>query len=691
MVGEERKANRLIGEKSPYLLQHAYNPVEWFPWGKEAFGKAGAEDKPIFLSIGYSTCHWCHVMEEESFEHDGIAGILNRDFVCVKVDREERPDVDSVYMAVCQALSGQGGWPLTIIMTPECSPFFAGTYLPPKRRYGRMGLEELLTSVAKQWREKRQQLVGGAEQILGFLKQQADLEVAGEPSLGLVAQGYGQFEDSFDEVYGGFGGAPKFPTPHNLLFLLEYGARKQVREACYMVERTLVQMYRGGLFDHIGGGFSRYSTDERWLVPHFEKMLYDNGLLTLAYVEAYQATGNELYGDVARAVLGYVERELTDGEGGFYCGQDADSDGVEGKYYVFTPEEVRAVLGNDGGERFCRRFDITDKGNFEGKNIPNLLKEGSGKGENAEDNREAGWRKQSGEWDESFRKLYEYRLSRTRLHKDDKILVSWNGWMISACAKAGAVLEDERYVEMAVRAEAFIRGKLWKDGGLMVRYRDGEAAGEGKLDDYACYCQALVELYEVTFETDYLRRACEIAGAMTEQFFDDRRGGFYLYGKDGETLIVRTKETYDGAMPSGNSVAAAVLEKLSRLTGNPRWSEVLDKQMRFLAGAMDGYPAGHSYGLLAMMNVLYPTKELVCVLSNDAWEKQRGEIRKLAANGHGMAVVVKTAGNGAELRELAPYTAGYPVPEYGARFYLCTGQQCMPPVPELGQLRDKLR
>lgn len=673
--GKERKPNRLIGEKSPYLLQHAYNPVEWYPWGRESFEKAEREDKPIFLSIGYSTCHWCHVMEEESFENDEIAGILNREFVCVKVDREERPDVDSVYMSVCQAMTGQGGWPLTIIMTPECRPFFAGTYLPPVRRYGRMGLAELLNSVAKQWKENRQQLLGSAEQIQAFLRQQAEMDVEGEVSKALVSQGYQQLERSFDEIHGGFGGAPKFPTPHHLLFLMDYGVRRDVPEAFYMVERTLVQMYRGGIFDHVGGGFSRYSTDERWLVPHFEKMLYDNALLTLAYAKAYGITGKKLYADVAGRILGYVKAELTDEGGGFYCGQDADSDGVEGKYYVFTPEEIRAVLGNADGEHFLARYGMTGSGNFEGKWIPNLL-DYQGELEEMQP--------------EKDRRLYEYRLARARLHKDDKILVSWNGWMITACGRAGAVLEEDAYVEMAVRAEAFLREKLVKDGRLMVRYRDGEAAGEGKLDDYACYCQALVELYEVTYETDYLRRARELADVMVEQFFDEERGGFYLYAKDGEALIVRTKETYDGAMPSGNSVAALVLEQLGRITGEMRWAETLDKQLRFLAGAMEGYPAGQSYGLLAMMNVLYPTKELVCVLADEEWERRKREIRRLAATAPGLAVVVKTKGNEKKLGSVAPYTKDYPVPERGGEYYLCSGGQCMRPVRELEMLMRKL-
>ena len=365
--------NRLIHEKSPYLLQHAYNPVQWFPWGEEAFEKARQENKPVFLSIGYSTCHWCHVMEQESFENEEIAELLNREYICVKVDREERPDVDAVYMSVCQVMNGQGGWPLTILMAPDGKPFFSGTYFPPHARYGSPGLEELLTAAAGQWRAQKERLLESAEQIAAYLKEQAQTGNRAAPGMDTVQQAFRQFADSFDPENGGFGGAPKFPTPHNLIFLMEYGKRTENREALAMAETTLVQMYRGGIFDHIGGGFSRYSTDERWLVPHFEKMLYDNALLAMAYLEAYGQTGRKLYECVARSILQYVERELTDENGGFFCGQDADSDGVEGKYYVFTPEEIKAVLGDEAGEKFCARYGIFPGGNFEGKSIPNLL------------------------------------------------------------------------------------------------------------------------------------------------------------------------------------------------------------------------------------------------------------------------------------------------------------------------------
>lgn len=673
----KNKPNRLGNEKSPYLLQHAYNPVDWFPWGEEAFERARLENKPIFLSIGYSTCHWCHVMEEESFENIKIAEILNRDFICIKVDREERPDVDSVYMAACQAMTGQGGWPLTVLMTPECRPFYTGTYFPPYARYGRAGLIEVLTAAAGRWRENREALVESAGEIEAFLKEQERRNMSAEPGIEALHQAFSQFARNYDKKNGGFGAAPKFPTPHNLMFLMEYGAREQVREALDMAEKTLTQMYRGGIFDHIGGGFSRYSTDERWLVPHFEKMLYDNALLVMAYVQAFGLTGRKLYQTVAERVLDYVERELTDRGGGFYCGQDADSEGVEGKYYVFTPEEIEKVLGEEQGEVFCSRYGITERGNFEGKSIPNLLENGEYETMYSEDGA----------------KLYQYRAERTRLHKDDKILVSWNGWMICAYAAAGAVFGRKSYVQMAVRAAEFIWDKLRKDGRLMVRYRDGDAAGEGKLDDYACYILGLLELYKATFETDYLKRAQELTEVMMREFFDPENGGFYLYAADGEQLIVRTKETYDGAVPSGNSAAARALHILAQITGQGKWQQALEKQLRFLAGGVEGYPSGHSYGLLTMMDVLYPSKELICTIaphSGEDTEKLYEQLGGLIHKTPGLTAVVKTAENREELGRLAAYTQDYPLPEDGARFYLCIDKKCLPPVKELSELVDKL-
>lgn len=635
-------------------------------------------------------------MEKESFENEKIAELLNREYVCVKVDREERPDVDSVYMSVCQAMNGQGGWPLTILMTPDCKPFFSGTYLPPRARYGRAGLTELLRAAAKQWKENRQTLLENAGQIETYLKEQERRIVSAQPSMATVHQAFRIFAENFDQKNGGFGGAPKFPTPHNLMFLMEYAVREKNKEAMSMAETTLIQMYRGGIFDHIGGGFSRYSTDERWLVPHFEKMLYDNALLVIAYVQAYGLTGRNIYAEVAIEILSYVENELTYKQGGFYCGQDADSDGVEGKYYVFTPNEIKDILGTDEGESFCRKYGITGRGNFEGKSISNLLENEAF--EEIPDHQFACRKNKNtacgDNKTENIKKLYEYRISRTHLHKDDKILVSWNGWMICACVKAGAVLKEKKYIDLAVRAETFIHQTLMKNGRLQVRYRDGDTAGEGKLDDYACYILALLELYKVTFRTDYLSRASLLAQTMLQQFFDSQRGGFYLYADDAEQLIVRTKENYDGAMPSGNSAAARVLQILSEITGLTKWQEALEKQMSYLAGAMESYPSGHSYALLTMMNILYPAKELLCTIPADANPDNSNKVLEqlscLSETVPNLTVIVKTTANANELEKLAPYTVNYPVTKSGIQYYLCTANNCIPPVSNLDQLMKDL-
>ncbi|MDD4797538.1 MAG: thioredoxin domain-containing protein, partial [Eubacteriales bacterium] len=449
MHTSQTPANHLLRETSPYLLQHAHNPVDWYPWGDEAFKKAQAQDKPVFLSIGYSTCHWCHVMAHESFEDDEVAALLNRFYIAVKVDREERPDVDAVYMNACQVLTGSGGWPLTIVMTPDQQPFFAGTYLPQRGNGGRMGLMELLETLAGQWQTNREKLLHAGAQITDFLREQAARQPAAAAlSFAPLHRAFEQFRQSFDAQNGGFGRAPKFPSPHNLLFLLRYGRAEAQPQALSMVEKTLTQMYRGGLFDHIGGGFSRYSTDARYLVPHFEKMLYDNALLALAYAEAAGATGQDLYAWVARRTLDYVLRELTDADGGFYSAQDADSDGIEGKYYVFTPGEVADVLGEQAGRRFCEEYGITRRGNFEGKSIPNLL-------ENP-----AYLALPDGAVCAAQEKLYAYRLGRTSLHKDDKILTAWNGLMLAALARAYALLGDSPYLPAARRAASFLSSRL---------------------------------------------------------------------------------------------------------------------------------------------------------------------------------------------------------------------------------------
>lgn len=662
-------ANRLHKEKSPYLLQHGENPVDWFPWGEEAFQKAVQEDKPVFLSIGYSTCHWCHVMAHESFEDPEVADILNRDFISIKVDREERPDIDAVYMSVCQAITGSGGWPLTVLLTPDQRPFFAGTYFPKKGAYGRMGLTELLERVAQLWKENRNELIQAGNDITAAINK-SESQTGKEPSRKLVDRAFSQLARVFDVKWGGFGHAPKFPTPHNLLFLMRYGATMQAAGAMKMAQFTLEDMARGGIYDHIGGGFSRYSTDEMWLVPHFEKMLYDNALLLMAYVKAYQHTKNQAFADISHRTARYILRELTDEEGGCYCSQDADSEGVEGKYYVFTPDEVKQVLGKADGEEFCRLYDITESGNFEGKSIPNRIRASSN-----------GWE----QTDPRLKKLYDYRLSRTRLHKDDKILLSWNGWAMMASALAGFVLNEPDYLNAAIRIHKFIESHMTTvDDRLYLRYRDGEAAHVGQLDDYAVYALALLELYRATLDVQYLQKAVHRANQMVELFGDKEQGGFFMTASDGELLIARPKETYDGAIPSGNSVAAMVLQKLASLTGEGKWEEEAQRQFRFLADAISNHPGSSCFTMLAMMDALYPHRELVCAASNGLSKELMDYLREHPADD--LQILLKTPENVDLLNNCAPFTADYPIPQEGSMYYLCEDGACKAPVSDFSEL-----
>ena len=658
-------SNRLSTERSPYLLQHAENPVDWRPWGPEVFEEAKRTDKPVLLSIGYSTCHWCHVMAHESFEDETVAQAVNAAFLPVKVDREERPDVDAVYMAACLAMNGSGGWPLTVLLTPDQKPFWAGTYLPKDQ------LLHLLRKAARLWREDRAGVLVTGDTLTAHLQQEGQAR-PGTPSRELVRQAVSQFAQSYDERWGGFGAAPKFPTPHNLIFLLRYAQLAKEEHAREMALHTLNNMYRGGLFDHVGGGFSRYSTDQHWLVPHFEKMLYDNALLALAYTEAFQHTRCPIYGKITRRTLDYVLRELSGPQGGFCCGQDADSDGVEGKYYALTPDELAQALGGVDGLRFCQWYGITPEGNFEGKSIPNLL----GQSQFDQDPEDmAALREQ----------VYAYRLSRTALHRDDKVLTAWNGLAMAALARAGLVLDEPWYLDAARQTAEFLAEKLTtSDGRLLARWRDGDAAHPGKLDDYAFLAYGLLELYSATFDASYLTRAVGLADCLLKLFFDGERGGFYPYASDGEQLLTRTKEAYDGAMPSGNSIAALVLFRLSRLTGEMRWREAADLQLSWLAGAAEGYPAGHSFAMLACLEELWPTAELV-ITAQKPPEELRGFLRE--APRLGLTVLVKTQENAGTLAALAPFTKDYPIPAQGAQYYLCQGGACAQPVDSIPELK----
>lgn len=655
MTNTSLVTNRLINESSPYLLQHAHNPVDWYPWCDEAFQKASQEDKPVFLSIGYSTCHWCHVLSHESFEDSEIAALLNDNFVCIKVDREERPDIDAVYMSVCQALTGSGGWPLSIFMTPDQKPFYAGTYFPKNTRYGHIGMRELLLQLSEMWRNERQELLEAGEEIVGYIRSQEEkAEESGQPDWNLLKLAAETFQRSFDKQFGGFGHAPKFPMPHNLLFLLRYGNYMQDNELLHLANDTLIKMYRGGIFDHIGGAFSRYSTDDRWLIPHFEKMLYDNALLAYTYQEAYEQTGNPLFRMITIRTLDYVLAELTDSNGGFYCGQDADSEGEEGKYYSFMPGEIKGVLGVEEGQHFCQSYGISDAGNFEGKSIPNLI-------ENPDFM--LVYEKQK----EHCHRLYEYRLHRYHLHKDDKILPSWNGLMIAAMAKAGREADRDRYLTAAKRAREFVTGKVM---------------GSGQLDDYVFYAFGLLELYQSTYEISYLRECVGMAEQLCNRFLDKENGGFFLYASDSERLIVRPKEVYDGAIPSGNSVAAYVLGRLARLTGEVRWQEMHGKQVDFLAGRIREYPSGFAFSLLAVQEALMPSRELVCVTASNQVPAELGMVMD-----QNIVILLKNKENQRQLQEVAPFTADYPIRESGTQFYLCQNGSCQAPVDGEGLLK----
>ncbi|MCL1832350.1 MAG: thioredoxin domain-containing protein [Oscillospiraceae bacterium] len=615
-VANNSGPNRLINEKSPYLHQHATNPVDWFPWGEEAFDKARREDKPIFLSIGYSTCHWCHVMEQESFSDRQVAELLNNHFVSVKVDREERPDVDSVYMSVCTALTGSGGWPLTIIMTPDKKPFFAGTYL------SRDNAVQLLSRMEHLWVHSRGELIESSEAIEQHIKSEPEAELAGATRElnaldgDMVLRAVEFYALHYDEKFGGFGSAPKFPSPHNLMFLLEYDRLVGSEQARDMALTTLRSMYRGGIFDHIAGGFSRYATDDKWLVPHFEKMLYDNALLALTYLTAYEqyarepsvGASAEFCKTAAQKIFSWAFAEIhyhdaSGNVGGFYCGQDAATDGVEGKYYLLRYDEITGVLGEQNGERYCRYFGITKKGNAvqlgNGVNVPNLIRNPR----HADDEEFAFVQ-------ECNRELYHYRRERTPLRTDTKIVTSWNALMILALVKAYEVLGDASYLEAAKATERFVSERLSFAGRLYVRWCDGDVLGNGKLDDYAGFALALTALYRATGRHEYLDKSVHYADVMVQRFFDftafasdasSESGGFYFYADDDEQLISRPKEIYDAALPSGNAVAFMVLDVLREYSGEAKWHELYKKQARFIASYASRHPMGCPFSLITAL------------------------------------------------------------------------------------------
>ncbi|MCE1248929.1 MAG: thioredoxin domain-containing protein [Firmicutes bacterium] len=614
--------NHLAGEKSPYLLQHQHNPVDWYPWGEEAFTKAMEENKPIFLSIGYSTCHWCHVMERESFENHEIAALMNEAFVCVKVDREERPDIDSIYMTVCQMLTGSGGWPLTIIMTPDKRPFYAATYIPAESIYGRPGMMELIPRIRLLWKESGKSINVSADEINEALNAMSFDNPGAEPDQSVCAIACKQLERRFDSYWGGFGNQPKFPTPHNLMFLLRHWKRTGNKKALEMVEKTLDEMGKGGIFDHAGFGFHRYSTDRKWLVPHFEKMLYDQALLMMAYTEAYQVSGKSEYKEKVEQIFDYVSRELLSPEGGFYCAEDADSEGVEGKFYVWNYNELMNILEPEELALASKVFNIERFGN--------CTDEASGE--------DTGWNilhkkhpvsviakelslseeKLNSELESVRKKIFDVREKRIRPHKDDKILTDWNGLMIAALAKAARFCGNKQMFDAAAKAVKFAEEKMKApDGRLFHRYREGEASINGFLDDYAFMVWGLIELYQTSLETSYLVQAMDYMIAAGVRFLDQNSGGFYFTPDDGEELLVRKKEIYDGAVPSGNSVMFSNLSKLFRITGNPEFKKVAQQLAVNFGGEISKTPSAYTMFLSATEEAVGVTTEIVIAGDKD--------------------------------------------------------------------------
>ena len=603
-------ANRLINETSPYLLQHANNPVDWYPWGEEALEKARTEDKPILLSIGYSACHWCHVMERESFEDPNVAALMNRSFVSIKVDREERPDLDSIYMQAVQALTGQGGWPMTVFLKPSGEPFYGGTYFPPEDRGQMPGFPRLLRTMDEVYRTRRTDIDNASAQLVDRLRQTSRMKSQSDLlNKDLLEEAFLHLSPGFDEENGGFGGAPKFPQPMIYDFLLRHFHSSRNPKALHMLNLSLEKMALGGMYDQLGGGFHRYSTDSYWLVPHFEKMLYDNALLSKLYLHAYQSTGHELYLRIVQETLDYVLREMTSKEGGFYSSQDADSEGEEGKFFVWTPHQVEEVLGREDAEIFCAYYDITPTGNFEGSNIPNVPLDAEAVMEQVDvdpDDLED-------ILSEGKEKLLEVRNRRISPDRDDKVLTAWNGLMLRSFAEAAATLGRQDYRDAAVANADFVTQNLQKDGRVLRTYKDGQARLNGYLEDYSFLADGLIAVYELTFDSRWLGEAQRVADGMIALFWDQEDQVFYDTGKDHETLLVRPRDIFDNAAPCGSSVAADALMRLALLTGNEEYRNFAAAVLRSMGPMLSQYPNGMGRWLAALDFYLSEPKEIAIV------------------------------------------------------------------------------
>ena len=672
--------NRLGKEKSPYLLQHANNPVDWYPWGEEAFETARREDKPIFLSIGYATCHWCHVMEHESFENEDIASALNEAFVCIKVDREERPDVDAIYMLTCQMMTGQGGWPLSIVMTPDQKPFYAATYIPPQNRYGRMGMDKLIPALSKAWKEQRDEVLNSAKDILNTLQRQQPPKDEDGLSEELIEVGYKELIRQYDQKHGGFGSAPKFPTPHRLLFLLRQGESEGVQA----VEHTLQAMRMGGVFDQIGYGFHRYSTDPIWLLPHFEKMLYDQALMVMAYLEAYELSGNKLLAEYAEEVLHYVERDMTDPLGGFYSAEDADSEGEEGLFYIWSAEEMHEILG-ESFDMISELWNIKRSGNFHDEstgaasplNIPHLTAPPS------DEERQL--------LDTARLTLFPIREQRIHPLKDTKVLADWNGLMIAAFARAASVLGNDHYLQIAQQAYHFIDTRMkTQDGRLWHRWREGETAVPGQLEDYVFIIHGLLELYSSSFDLNYLEAALEYHAIIHKEFLDVEGGGYFMTSDLAEKLLTRPKSLYDGATPSGNSLHMLNLLRLARLTGRTDLETQAMEIGKAYTAPLKRSPSNISQTLIALQLLYGKSQEVVVVGPIDHSETQ-AMLNLLQADFDPHRIILhKEPANQDRLSELVPFTTEMHMLEDKPTVYICQNFTCDRPINSLSDLKTKM-
>jgi uncharacterized protein YyaL (SSP411 family) len=682
----QKNVNRLVNETSPYLLQHAHNPVDWYPWSEEAFKVAREQNKPVFLSIGYSTCHWCHVMERESFTDKETAVILNKHFINIKVDREERPDVDVLYMNAVQAMTGSGGWPLSLFLAPDGRPFYGGTYFPPNEGYGRPSLKRVLLTIADAWENKREQLLESAGKIGEILTSLGVQRGKSSLSPKILDKAKSNLENIFDKTNGGFGAAPKFPQPSNLSLLLRYLHRTGDAKALAMVTKTLDAMANGGIYDHIGGGFHRYSTDSQWLVPHFEKMLYDQALIVKVYVEAFQVTRNEGYERIVREISDYVLRDMRAPEGGFFSAEDADSDGREGAFYVWEPKEIEEILGSSDAQVFNEYYGVTDNGNFEhNKSVLNVvtsiesLARRLGKERNEVENILS----------RGCTKLLSHRSKRPRPHRDDKIITGWNGLMISTLACSGAILNEAKYIEAAEKAADFVLSTLRTSNRLRRYSRDGKVVGLGVLDDYAFMTLGLLDLYEATFNTKWLIAAKNLVNEMIELFADGQTGAFYLTGHDSERLIVRNKPMNDGAIPCGNSTAATALLKLGHLTMERRFTEQAQHLLETFSSQLEQNPVSLSAMLSAVDYFNGPRQEIVI-----AGDRKREATKEMLSLIHSKfipnSIVLFHEGNGAHLPiyEIVPFIKDQIAINGRATAYVCQNYACKKPVNDVDALNE---